>query len=65
VATATKAAIAFAASGFQTVAADEYQRQLAICDKCDRKQGQVCLECGCILAVKAWGAVWDCPLGKW
>jgi hypothetical protein len=65
VATATKAAIDFAASGFQMVGNDEYQRRLAICDRCDRKQGHVCLECGCILVVKGWGMVWNCPLENW
>lgn len=58
-------AASFAASGFQTVDRAEYQRRLTICDACDRRQGQMCLQCGCVLAVKAWGAAWHCPLDKW
>ena len=55
----------FLADGCTTVSKDEYAARLAICDTCDRRQRNGCLECGCWLAVKARGRAFQCPLDKW
>jgi hypothetical protein len=56
---------AFIADGLQTVTKEQYQQRLEICDQCDRREGGMCLECGCLLAIKARIRVSHCPLEKW
>jgi hypothetical protein len=55
----------FVADGLQTLAVDDYERRLEICEGCERRRGNRCLECGCNLAWKARGKAFACPLGKW
>ena len=55
----------FVADGLRTVDSEEYERRLKICDSCDRRDGNRCMECGCFLALKAKGRVFECPIGKW
>jgi peroxiredoxin len=55
----------FAADGFKTLSTDEYQTRLAICDTCDRRRENTCLECGCYLPLKAKGRAFECPIKKW
>lgn len=49
----------------RNVPEDEYSRRMEICNGCDRKQGDQCLQCGCRLSVKARWESEACPLGKW
>lgn len=44
---------------------DEYKKRLSICDGCPSRIESRCGECGCYVAVKARGKVFECPLGKW
>lgn len=60
-----KALAAFVADGCETVSPDEYRERLEVCQHCDRRDGYQCAECGCLCALKAKGAVWDCPLNRW
>ena len=55
----------FAADGFRTVDVEMYRARLTICDTCDRRRGNRCLECGCRLSLKARGRAFHCPLDKW
>ncbi len=55
----------FVEDGFATVDKTEYRRRLEVCDSCDRRRGNQCLECGCFLKLKAGGRAFACPLGKW
>jgi hypothetical protein len=55
----------FVADGMKTVTKEQYQRRLEICDACDRRRGNRCLECGCRLSLKARGRAFRCPIGKW
>jgi hypothetical protein len=55
----------FVADGCQTVTEQEYKKRLEICDTCDRRRGNRCLECGCRLSLKARGRAFQCPLNKW
>lgn len=61
----TKALASFVGDGMKTVDNDEYEARLAICDTCDRRRGNRCLECGCRLSFKARGRAFECPIGKW
>ena len=56
---------AFIADGCETVSPEDYSARLAICDTCDRRQGNFCRECGCNLSLKATGRAFKCPLNKW
>lgn len=63
----TKALTAFVADGLRTVDTEEYRRRLSICDGCEQlntKTGR-CRVCGCFVAAKAVGRVWQCPIGQW
>jgi hypothetical protein len=59
------AAVDFARDGFHLTTAEQQAERLAICSACDRHDGGVCLECGCILAIKVTGRAFSCPLKKW
>jgi hypothetical protein len=61
----TESLVDFTADGFKTLSTEEYQARLAICDTCDRRRENTCLECGCYLALKAKGRAFECPLSKW
>lgn len=61
----TQAVTAFVADGCQTLDEEDYQLRLQICDTCQRRKGDSCLECGCKLTLKAKGRAFQCPLGKW
>ena len=56
---------AFVADGLSTVSSAEYKTRLDICDTCERRDDRRCAECGCVLALKAKGRAFTCPLGKW
>lgn len=62
---ATKAAAAFAGSGFKTVPLDLYRARLATCASCAMFTGLRCRVCGCISVAKARLPHEDCPAGKW
>lgn len=55
----------FAADGCKTVTEGEYRQRLEICDSCDQRRDNRCMKCGCRLALKARGRVFQCPLDKW
>ena len=55
----------FVADGCKTVTKQEYAARLEICDTCDRRRGNRCMECGCRLSLKARGRAFQCPLKKW
>lgn len=61
----TKALASFVGDGMKTVDSDEYEARLAVCDCCDRRRGNRCLECGCRLSLKARGRTFECPIRKW
>lgn len=61
----TQAMTAFVADGCRTLSAEEYQARLTVCDGCDRRRGNRCMECGCRLSMKARGRAFHCPLNKW
>lgn len=48
-----------------TVERDVYERRLAVCDQCPRREDRRCSECGCGIDIKAKWKVFDCPLGYW
>lgn len=39
--------------------------RLSTCEKCDRKSGVRCLECGCFISMKAAVLTASCPKNKW
>ena len=53
------------ADGCKTLSGEEYRGRLEICDGCDRRKGNRCLECGCKLSLKARGRAFKCPKDKW
>jgi len=55
----------FIRDGMALVTADERRRRLDICRECSRRRENRCVECGCVLSVKAWGRAWTCPIGRW
>lgn len=59
------ASIKHVASGLSKLCDDEFNKRINICNNCEKKVGDNCLECGCILAIKARWATEDCPLKKW
>jgi len=64
-ASATKAAVEFAASGFKTATQEVHDARTAICGNCEHHEGTQCVVCGCYTDKKAWLPLEDCPLGKW
>ena len=56
---------AFVADGCHTVDEGEYRQRLEICDVCDSRRGNRCMQCGCNLAMKAVGRAFHCPSAKW
>lgn len=56
----------YAASGLDSRSKQQYKQCLEVCSACDRfdKRG-ICLECFCIVALKAKMKTENCPLGKW
>ena len=61
----TRSLATFVVRGMKMVTKEQYRQRLEICDTCDRRRGNRCLECGCRLATKAKGKVFKCPLDKW
>jgi len=55
----------FAGDGLRTVDTEEYAARLSVCDGCGERDGARCRVCGCVVALKARGRVWRCPMGKW
>lgn len=55
----------FIADGMQTVTAEQYEARLAVCDTCDQRGDNRCLNCGCLIPAKAKGRAWNCPLNRW
>lgn len=60
-----KSMFGFVADGMQLVSQDTYQQRLAVCNTCDSRRGDRCMECGCGLSLKARGRAFECPLNKW
>lgn len=40
---------------------DEYERRLDVCEACDALQGATCMQCGCIVPLRAMQAAGICP----
>lgn len=55
----------FVSDGFKMVSEEEFEERMKICDGCDRRKGNSCLECGCNLKGKLSLRVSECPLKKW
>jgi hypothetical protein len=55
----------FVCDGCAMVSREDYEARLAMCDTCDRRDGNWCAQCGCNLSMKARGRAFRCPLGKW
>lgn len=51
----------------KTVSTKEYDRRIAICQRCDYyiNEKDRCAECGCWVKVKATLEGWNCRVGKW
>lgn len=49
------------------VTREQYHVRLTACQSCDQLDTKTsrCKACGCFVKIKARGAVWDCPQGKW
>lgn len=60
-----KAIAQFVADGCKTVSVDDYRARLNVCDDCESRFADVCLECGCCIAAKAQFRSSECPLAKW
>jgi len=60
---------AFVADRWHTVTRDEYAERLRICQLCRKRVGRRCFggkdPCGCIVAIRAKGRVWECPENRW
>lgn len=56
---------AFVSDGARLVDGAAYAARLEVCDACDQRSGNRCGSCGCLLALKAAGKAFECPLGKW
>jgi hypothetical protein len=55
----------FVRDGLRTVGDSQYRKRLEICDACDRRRDNRCLDCGCLLSIKARGRAFACPKRKW
>ena len=44
---------------------DLVEERNLICNKCDRKKFQMCLECRCLIPLKIRLRFTKCPIGKW
>ena len=55
----------FVADGFKTVSEEQYRQRLEICDACDQRRNNRCMQCGCRLSLKARGRAFKCPESKW
>jgi hypothetical protein len=55
----------FVADGCTTVSREQYQERLTVCEWCERREGNFCNACGCVLALKAGMRSEDCPLQRW
>lgn len=51
----------FAQDGFQLVSRQNYDCRVATCADCPLRVKRRCSACGCLVAVRARGAVWHCP----
>ena len=56
---------AFVADGCQTVTQAQFAARVQICDGCDRRYKNKCLECGCYISLKSQPRAVTCPLKKW
>ena len=61
----TKALANHIKSGAAHASEELYKARLEVCDTCDKRSGDRCIECGCSLPAKAKWATSDCPIGKW
>ena len=56
------------AKGNELKVSDEvFHKRMGVCTQCPKhmKETNQCGECGCYLVLKARGASFKCPLGKW
>lgn len=60
-----KAAAKRVLSKFEDVDIETYQNRLQICNDCEKREEDVCTECGCFLEEKLWWKSEKCPLGFW
>lgn len=62
-----RAMASFVVDGAKVVSKPQYKERLEACTKCDQLDTKTsrCKACGCFVKIKARGAVWDCPQGKW
>lgn len=54
-----------AEDGFKNVSIEDFKNRIEICNNCPFQKDGECLECGCIIAKKAWWRSEDCPKDKW
>lgn len=65
IASATKAGVEFAKSGFKVADDEKRHKRIEICnDNCINDDGR-CPDCGCFMAIKAAIDAMKCPRGKW
>lgn len=52
--------------GYRVLASAEVQNaRLAVCNNCDKFDGEDCLVCGCVVGAKVVLATERCPIKKW
>lgn len=44
---------------------EQFWARIAVCDKCEHRDGATCGLCGCQLSVKAQLKRWNCPDSRW
>ena len=64
IASSTRAAWGFVASGGATVGDEEFEKRKSICEACPHWNGRRCAICGC-LSMKLHLPSERCPVGKW
>lgn len=60
-----KALVKHIRNNMKKVDTNEYIKRIEVCNGCDSRQDNRCLECGCFLDKKAWWASEECPRKKW
>lgn len=59
------AVTAFVSDGMKLVDEETYAARMAVCESCEFRSNNHCAQCGCMLALKASGRAFKCPVGKW
>lgn len=64
-ASVSSAMVNFASQGFKLVSRETLTTRLTACQSCEKLERGTCLECGCVVSIKARMGTEGCPLKKW